>query len=84
MLDKGFKLVKLKQGGHYVEDDTPEYQHITTSCGYHVCRMLNTIDPRKSFKKTRLQFPLKTFLKNFQNPGIPFKHVVSGSSWQEK
>lgn len=40
MLDKGFRLTKLKKGGAYIEDDSDPWQHITTSAGYHICRIL--------------------------------------------
>ena len=35
-LHKGMRLVALKQGGQYVEDDSKEYQHVTTPLGYGV------------------------------------------------
>ena len=34
--DEGFRLVKLKDGGHYVEDDSKHFQHITTGIGYMI------------------------------------------------
>ena len=34
MLSKGLKLTKLKEGSNYVEDDSFEWQHITTALGY--------------------------------------------------
>lgn len=36
VLDEGFRLVKLKDTGQYIEDDTPYYQHVTTAAGYGV------------------------------------------------
>lgn len=36
MLDKGWRLTKLKKGGDYVEDDTKEHQHVTTAAGYGI------------------------------------------------
>lgn len=36
ILDKGMKLTALKSGGHYIEDDSKPYQHVTTALGYHV------------------------------------------------
>lgn len=36
VLREGFKLVKLKKGADYVEDDTPYYQHVTTAAGYDI------------------------------------------------
>lgn len=35
-VDEGFRLVKLKKGANYIEDDAPHYQHITTAVGYSV------------------------------------------------
>jgi hypothetical protein len=37
MADKGMRLTKLKRGVNYIEDDSPEYQHITTAIGYAIC-----------------------------------------------
>lgn len=34
--DEGMRLVKLKKGGNYIEDDSKHYQHITTAIGYAV------------------------------------------------
>lgn len=34
--DEGMRLTKLKPGGHYVEDDSKYYQHITTAIGYGI------------------------------------------------
>jgi PBSX family phage terminase large subunit len=33
-MDEGLRLVKLKNGGQYLEDDSKYYQHITTAFGY--------------------------------------------------
>lgn len=35
-LDEGMRLVKLKSGSEYIEDDSKRYQHITTAAGYAV------------------------------------------------
>jgi len=37
MSDKGLRLTSLKESGSYVEDDSKEYQHVTTAIGYAVC-----------------------------------------------
>lgn len=34
--DEGLRLVKLKAGGNYIEDDSKRYQHITTAIGYAI------------------------------------------------
>jgi hypothetical protein len=44
MIDKGFRLTRLKPGGSYIEDDANEYQHITTAVGYLICRAIRGID----------------------------------------
>lgn len=36
MHDKGFRLVALKKGGNYIEDDSKAWQHVTTSASYGV------------------------------------------------
>lgn len=36
VLDKGMRLTALKKGANYQEDDSPEYQHVTTAIGYCV------------------------------------------------
>ncbi len=40
MADKGLRLTQLKPGGRYVEDDSKEYQHITTAIGYGLATAL--------------------------------------------
>jgi PBSX family phage terminase large subunit len=35
-LHKGFKLTSLKKGGTYIEDDSKEYQHVTSAAGYSI------------------------------------------------
>ena len=42
MLDKGMRLSCLKDGGQYIEDDSPEYQHCTTAVGYCIVYKKNT------------------------------------------
>ena len=36
-LREGMRLVKLKKGAEYDEDDTKYYQHVTTALGYGIC-----------------------------------------------
>lgn len=36
VLDKGMRLTALKKGGLYIEDDSKDYQHVTTALGYHI------------------------------------------------
>lgn len=36
-VDKGFRLTKLRDRANYVEDDSFEFQHITTAIGYWIC-----------------------------------------------
>jgi hypothetical protein len=40
--EKGMRLTALKQGGNYIEDDSKEYQHVTTALGYYVVHASNT------------------------------------------
>lgn len=46
VVDKGMRLVKLKQGSQYIEDDSDEYQHVTTAIGYWVCKVLGLSNRR--------------------------------------
>ncbi len=36
MLHKGFRLVELKKNADYIEDDSKDYQHVTTAAGYGI------------------------------------------------
>lgn len=36
VLHEGMKLTALKKGAEYIEDDSKEYQHVTTALGYRV------------------------------------------------
>ena len=36
MTHKGMRLTALKKGGSYIEDDSKEYQHVTTALGYGI------------------------------------------------
>jgi hypothetical protein len=40
-LDEGLRLTKLKDGGSYIEDDTDDFQHVTTAFGYWVVYILD-------------------------------------------
>jgi len=52
MADKGFRLTKLKHGGNYIEDDSKEYQHVTTACGYGIVKAIShTLDSGPSLIK---------------------------------
>lgn len=35
-VDEGLRLTALKKGGQYIEDDSKEFQHITTALGYGI------------------------------------------------
>ena len=43
-VDEGLRLTKLKTGGHYIEDDSKQYQHITTAIGYGIVYVHNNKD----------------------------------------
>lgn len=47
-LNKGFRLVELKKGGDYIEDDSKPYQHVTTAAGYgiHACLTFGSSRPQ--------------------------------------
>jgi len=36
VLDEGLRLVKIRPGSQYIEDDTKHFQHITTAAGYGI------------------------------------------------
>lgn len=46
-LDEGFRLTALKQGGHYLEDDKPRYQHCTTAATYGILDEWFEIESRR-------------------------------------
>lgn len=39
--DEGFRLTALKKGANYIEDDSKDFQHITTAIGYSICAHLD-------------------------------------------
>lgn len=45
VLDEGFRLTKLKDGGKYIEDDSKAYQHITTAAGYGMYKAIKDNEP---------------------------------------
>jgi len=45
--DKGLRLSQLRKGGQYIEDDSKEYQHITTAIGYG----LLAVNKKQGFRK---------------------------------
>jgi hypothetical protein len=47
--DKGLRLTQLKKGGKYIEDDSKEYQHISTAIGYGLYNAVKTIYRPKSY-----------------------------------
>ena len=50
VVDEGLRLVKLKKGGSYIEDDSKRYQHVTTAVGYGInyCNLLKKQSESKS------------------------------------
>lgn len=48
MVHKGLRLVQLKKGSDIVEDDSKDYQHVTTALGY----MINTAKIRRQNSNT--------------------------------
>lgn len=49
---QGLMLTKLKPGADYVEDDSKEYQHVTTAIGYGVVRTLEDENRRPGITTT--------------------------------
>lgn len=51
-LDEGLRLVKLKQGAQYIEDDSKAYQHVTTAAGYalHMLTTQLTRQPQRTIQ----------------------------------
>ena len=45
-VDEGFRLTKLKDGAHYIEDDSKPYQHCTCACGYAMVYIYNMINKK--------------------------------------
>lgn len=45
-LHKGMKLTALKKGASYVEDDSKDYQHVTTAVGYAVWKKSIKVEKR--------------------------------------
>lgn len=46
-VDEGLRLVKLKSGSNYVEDDSKRWQHVTTALGYAIYMITLTKDRQK-------------------------------------
>jgi hypothetical protein len=53
--DKGLRLTKLKPGAQYIEDDSKDYQHISTTIGYalmeHIRRKEEGVYKSRSYKR---------------------------------
>lgn len=47
-LDRGFRLTKLKEGSKLAEDDSKDYQHITTAAGYGIVSVDHEIEESTS------------------------------------
>lgn len=47
-VDEGLRLVKLKKGASYLEDDSKEYQHCTTAVGYAIMSLTTTRKPQRT------------------------------------
>src|SRR5690606_683850 len=44
VLEKGMRLTELAKGTSYIEDDSKEYQHVTTAKGYLICSAIKYYD----------------------------------------
>ena len=50
---EGLMLTKLKEGAEYIEDDSKDYQHVTTALGYGIVRTLADLDRGPAFTTYR-------------------------------
>lgn len=50
---EGLMLTKLKEGADYIEDDSKDYQHVTTALGYGIVRTLADTDRGPTFTTYR-------------------------------
>lgn len=50
-LQKGLQLTKLKKGSSYIEDDSDEWQHVTTALGYAVVEIHESLEIGSRFSK---------------------------------
>lgn len=54
-LNTGMKLTALKKKGQYIEDDSKEYQHVTTALGYHVCRVHRSVRAQPTVREMQIR-----------------------------
>lgn len=54
-LDKGLSLTSFKKGGQFIEDDSKEYQHVTTALGYGIVWIHNEFSKKQSFSQRQLR-----------------------------
>lgn len=52
-LDEGLRLTKLKKGSQYIEDDSFEFQHVTTASGYWVVALTKMIVTTRTHTEQR-------------------------------
>lgn len=50
MLEKGLRLTALKKSGQYIEDDSKEYQHVTTALGYGMVWCHKNVDRKPTYR----------------------------------
>jgi hypothetical protein len=52
MAHKGLRLVELRKGADIVEDDSKDYQHISTAIGYtiHAVRTFGNQQPQRTVR----------------------------------
>jgi hypothetical protein len=51
-VDEGLRLTALKKGGQYIEDDSKDYQHVTTALGYGIVYDTNRVTTKAtSYRK---------------------------------
>lgn len=54
-IDEGMRLTALKEGANYIEDDSKDYQHITTAIGYFIVYEHRGIKFKESLKKAGIR-----------------------------
>lgn len=54
-IDEGMRLTALKKGADYIEDDSKDYQHVTTAIGYYIVKLIKDLDYIQSIKKAGIR-----------------------------
>lgn len=49
-VDEGLRLTALKKGGQYIEDDSKQFQHVTTALGYGIVEVMRGIEASQTMQ----------------------------------